>query len=312
MMIFTARCPRPLAALVAGTLALGTLTMASQAQDLKVQHSKGETTVPAKPKKVLALDMASLDTLNTLGVEVAGVPTARFPEYLAKYGSDKYQKVGTLFEPDYEAVNATEPDLIIVGGRSSAKYGDLAKIAPTIDLTVDPKDFMGSMKRNVQLLGKIFDKQAEADAQLAKLETSMAALRQETAKAGKGLLVLTTGGKMSAYGPGSRFGILHGEFGVVPAVEGLATTNHGQAVTAEFILKTNPDWLFVIDRDVVAGRGGDGAAKKVLDNELVAKTTAWSKGQVVYLDPVNWYLVGGGLTALQASVDQIAKAVAKK
>jgi iron complex transport system substrate-binding protein len=50
----------------------------------------------------------------------------------------------------------------------------------------------------------------------------------------------------------------------------------------------------------------------VLDNELVAQTTAWRNGQVVYLDPVNWYLVGGGLTALQASVDQIAKAVAKK
>jgi iron complex transport system substrate-binding protein len=255
--------------------------------------------------------MASLDTLNALGVEVSGVPTARFPEYLAKYGSDKYEKVGTLFEPDYEAVNGADPDLIIVGGRSSAKYADLAKIAPTIDLTVDPKDFLGSVKRNVQLLGKIFDKQAEAEAQLAKLEKSMADLRQDAAKAGKGLLVLTTGGKMSAYGPGSRFGVLHGEFGIVPAVEGLATTNHGQAVTAEFILKTNPDWLFVIDRDVVTGQG-NGAAKKVLENELVAQTTAWTKGQVVYLDPVNWYLVGGGLTALQASVDQIAKAVTKK
>ncbi|UVF21950.1 siderophore ABC transporter substrate-binding protein [Microvirga terrae] len=300
-----------MAALIAGTLALGFLTVGAHAQDLTIQHSKGVTSVPAKPKKVLAFDLASLDTLNALGVEVAGVPTARFPEYLAKYGSDKYQKVGTLFEPDYEAVNAAEPDLIIVGGRSSARYADLAKIAPTVDLTVDPKDVMGSVKRNVQLLGRIFDRQAEADARLAKLETSMADLRQETAKAGKGLLVLTTGGKMSAYGPGSRFGILHGEFGVVPAVEGLATTNHGQAVTAEFILKTNPDWLFVIDRDVVVGRDG-GAAKKVLENELVAQTTAWKKGQVVFLDPVNWYLTGGGITALQASADQIAKAVAKK
>ncbi|MBQ0821781.1 siderophore ABC transporter substrate-binding protein [Microvirga sp. HBU67558] len=310
-MTVSARFPRRMAALIAGTLALGFLTVGAHAQDLTIQHSKGATSVPAKPKKVLAFDLASLDTLNALGVEVAGVPTARFPEYLAKYGSDKYQKVGTLFEPDYEAVNAAEPDLIIVGGRSSARYADLAKIAPTVDLTVDPKDVMGSVKRNVQLLGRIFDRQAEADARLAKLETSMADLRQETAKAGKGLLVLTTGGKMSAYGPGSRFGILHGEFGVVPAVEGLATTNHGQAVTAEFILKTNPDWLFVIDRDVVVGRDG-GAAKKVLENELVAQTTAWKKGQVVFLDPVNWYLTGGGITALQASADQIAKAVAKK
>ncbi|MCB5177192.1 siderophore ABC transporter substrate-binding protein [Microvirga lenta] len=310
-MNLAARLPHSLAAILAGVLAFGALPAGVHAQDLKVQHVKGEATVPLKPKKVLAFDLASLDTLNALGVEVAGVPTARFPEYLAKYGSDKYEKVGTLFEPDYEAVNAAEPDLIIVGGRSSAKYEDLAKIAPTIDMTVDPKDYVGSVKRNVQLLGRIFDKQAEANAQFARFEESVAALRQEASKAGKGLLVLTTGGKMSAYGPGSRFGLLHSDFGIVPAVEGLATTSHGQAVNAEFILKTNPDWLFVIDRDAATGQGG-GAARKVLDNELVAQTTAWKNNQVVYLDPVNWYLIGGGLTAMQASVDQIAKALAKK
>lgn len=302
----SARLPHVLAALVAGAVALGSLAV--QAEELKIQHTKGETTVSVKPKKVLAFDLASLDTLNALGVEVSGVPTARFPEYLAKYGSDKYEKVGTLFEPDYEAVNAAEPDLIIVGGRSSAKYADLAKIGPTIDLTVDPKDYVGSVKRNVSALARIFDKQAEAETHLAKLEKSIADLKQEASKAGRGLLVLTTGGKMSAYGPGSRFGHLHTEFGIVPAVEGLATTNHGQAISAEFILKTNPDWLFVIDRDVAIGRDG-GAAKRMLDNELVARTTAWKNGQVVYLDPASWYLIGGGLTAMQATVDQIAKAL---
>jgi iron complex transport system substrate-binding protein len=311
MMNVSARLPRALAALVASTFMLGAVAADAQAQDLRVQHAKGETNVPLKPKKVLAFDLASLDTLNALGVDVSGVPTARFPEYLAKYGSDKYEKVGTLFEPDYEAVNAAGPDLIIVGGRSSAKYADLAKIAPTIDMTVDPKDYVGSVKRNVQLLAKIFDKQAEAETHLAKLEKSMTDLRQEALKAGKGLLILTTGGKMSAYGPGSRFGHLHTDFGIVPAVVDLATTNHGQAVSAEFILKTNPDWLFVIDRDVVTGRDS-GAAKKVLGNDLVAQTTAWKNNQVVYLDATDWYLIGGGLTAMQASVDQIAKALAKK
>jgi iron complex transport system substrate-binding protein len=311
MMNVSARLPGVLAAFVAGAFTLGSLTAVAQAQGLKVQHAKGETTVPSKPGKVLAFDLATLDTLNALGVEVAGVPTARFPEYLAKYGSDKYEKIGTLFEPNYEAVNAAEPDLIIVGGRSSAKYADLAKIAPTIDMSVDPKDYIGSVKRNVQLLARIFDKKAEADAQLAKLDQSVAALKGEASKAGKGLLVLTTGGKMSAYGPGSRFGHLHTEFGIVPAVEGLATTNHGQAVSAEFILKTNPDWLFVIDRDAATGQNG-GAAKKVLDNDLVAQTAAWKNNQVVYLDPTNWYLIGGGLTAMQNSVDQIAKALARK
>jgi iron complex transport system substrate-binding protein len=301
------RCPRPLAAVIAGLLALGALTGA-QAQDLKVRHAKGETTVPANPTKVLVFDLASLDTLDTLGIAVSGVPTARLPDNLSKFSSGTYEKIGTLFEPDYETVNAAEPDLIIVGGRSSAKYADLAKIAPTIDMTIDPKNYLGSVKRNVHLLGRIFNKQAEAEASLDKLDAAVAGLRQQASKIGKGLLVLTTGGKMSAYGPGSRFGVLHTDFGIAPAVEDLATTNHGQAISSEFILKTDPDWLFVIDRDAATGRASD-AAKRLLDNDLVAQTKAWKGSRVVYLDPVNWYLVGGGLAAMQQSVDQIARAI---
>ena len=298
---------RPIALVVAGLLALGALTGA-QAQDLKVRHAKGETTVPAEPKKVLVFDMASLDTLDALGVEVAGVPTARFPDHLAKYGAGSYEKIGTLFEPDYEAVNAAEPDLIVVGGRSSAKYADLAKIAPTIDMTIDPKNYLDSVKRNVRLLGTIFGKEAQAAARVTQLDASAAELRKQASTIGKGLLILTTGGKMSAYGPGSRFGVLHTDFGIAPAVENLATTNHGQAVSSEFILQADPDWLFVIDRDAAIGRSSD-AAKRLLDNDLVAQTKAWKNNRVVYLDPVNWYVIGGGSTAMQQIVDQIAKAV---
>jgi iron complex transport system substrate-binding protein len=303
---------RSFAAVLAVALAFGSLTMgAAVAQDISIKHAQGETTVPASPKKVLVFDPASLDMLDALGVQVAGVPTGRLPGYLSKYSSDRYEKIGTLFEPDYEAVNAADPDLIIVGGRSRAKYRELAKIASTIDLSTTEGNFVGSVAQNLKLLGRIFGKQDQADALVAKLESSIANLRQDTAKVGKGLLVLTTGGKMSAYGPGSRFGALHSEFGIAPAVENLATTNHGQAISAEFIAKANPDWLFVIDRDAAIGQQG-AAAKGVLDNELVAQTTAWKNGHVVYLDPVNWYLVGGGITSLQASVDQVAKAIAKK
>ena len=49
--------------------------------------------------------------------------------------------------------------------------------------------------------------------------------------------------------------------------------NHGQPVTFEYIKKTNPDWLFVLDRSAAIGEEGK-AAKDVLDNPLVAETTA--------------------------------------
>jgi iron complex transport system substrate-binding protein len=306
----------PLPLLVRRRFILGLIVMlvasvgldAASAQSIEVPHAQGATLVAVRPEKVLTFDLAALDTLDALGVSVSGVPKTGLPAYLSKFAEGASETIGTLFEPDYEAVNAASPDLIIVGERSRAKYRDLARIAPTIDLSINQKDFLKSTIGNVRLLARIFGKESEADAHIAELEKSVADARLIGMRSGTALIVLTTGGKMSAYGPGSRFGLIHDALGIKPAVEGLDVTTHGQAVSAEFILKVNPDWLFVIDRDVVAGSGG--AAPNVLDNELVAQTTAWEKGQVVYLDAVNWYLVGGGLTALRANVEQVAKALA--
>lgn len=300
-----------LAVLATVMLTAPIFTEAAVAEEITVKHSQGELVLKATPKKVAVFDLAALDTLDALEVEVTGAAGGFFPPYLSKFADPKYANVGSLFEPDYEAINALKPDLVIVGGRSSAKYADLAKLAPTIDLSTDDKGYQESVIRNAETLAKIFGKQDAAAARIAKLKASIEDLKALSGKAGKGLIVLTTGGYISAYGPGSRFGVLHDDFGVTPAAEGLSTALHGEAISHEFILKTNPDWLFVVDRDAAIGQAGQSAAQ-FLDNELVRQTTAWKKGQVVYLDPVNWYLVGGGLTSMQRDVDQLTEAFRKK
>ena len=301
-------------AALALTTAIGLSAVAAYAQNgatVEVRHASGTTAVPANPKKVIVLDTTALDTLATLGVEVAGVPDMQMSEQLARYNDKKYLRVGTLFEPNYEAIHAAAPDLIVVGGRSQAKYADLAKIAPTIDLTADRTDLVGSVERNTNILAGLFGKQAQAKQLLDKLHRSIADLKVKAKSAGTGLIVLTTGGKMSAYGPGSRFGVLHDAFGIAPAVSNLNTSNHGQAISFEFILKTNPDWLFVIDRDAAIGRDG-AAAQRMLDNELVRQTKAWKNQHVVYLNGLNWYVMGGaGLTAMQENVDQLSEALSQ-
>lgn len=284
---------------------------AGLAQGLSVKHSRGQLTLKSMPKKVIVFDLAALDTLDTLGVEVMGVAGSLFPSYLAKYESNNSIKVGSLFEPNYEAVHAAAPDLIITGGRSSSQYKALAKIAPTINLDSDDRNYVASSIRNIETLAILFGKQDVAAQHIAKLKASMAELKALTPKAGRGLIVLTTGGLMSAYGPGSRFGVLHDDFGVVPAAAKLRTALHGEPISHEFILKTNPDWLFVVDRDAAIGQSGQAAAQ-FLDNELVRRTTAWKTGQVVYLDPSDWYMVGGGLTSLQRKVDQVSAALKGK
>ncbi len=292
---------------LAGAMSLG---VSAFAQTIDVPQVQGTTRIPVNLKKVVTFDLGALDILDALGIPVAGVPKAALPPSLAQYGQAAFEKIGTLFEPDYEIVNAASPDLIVIGDRSRTKYAALAKIAPTLDLSVDQKDYLASVIANTRLVARIFGKQVEAEVLIGKVEQSVAALKPAGASAGTGLIVLTTGGKMSAYGPGSRFGLIHDALGIRPALENLAAATHGQAISAELVLKANPDWLFVLDRDGAVGQGS-GAAKRVLENELIAQTTAWKKGQVVYLDPMNWYLVGGGIQSLQANIDQIAQAIAK-
>jgi len=288
---------------------LGAFASAALAQSLDITHAQGQTQVQQNPQKVVVFDLASLDNMASLGLESAiiAVPQAPLPDHLEQFGDSKYEKVGTLFEPDFEAVAALEPDLIIVGGRSQAKYEDLAKIAPTIDLTVDNEHYLESVARNVTVLGDIFDKKNQAAQHIADLVQDVEKLKTVAATKGRGLLILTTGGKMSAYGPGSRFGILHSDFGIVAAEPNLSIGNHGQPVSFEFILEANPDWLFVIDRDAAIGRG-EGAAQQLLDNPVVNKTIAAEKKQIIYLSAQNWYLIGGGLTGLHQTIDQISAA----
>ncbi|TSC25268.1 siderophore ABC transporter substrate-binding protein [Corallococcus sp. Z5C101001] len=275
-----------------------------------ITHAQGSTVVAANLKEVVVFDLAALDTLDALGVEVQGVAGEYFPGQLAKYAdAKKYPRFGTLFEPDYEAIHAARPDLVITGGRSSARYAKLSAIAPTIDQLTDDAHYLDTVVGNTERLASVFGKEERARALIESLRQAISDLKQTTAARGRGLIVLTSGGRMSAYGPGSRFGVLHEDFGIPPAAPSLKASLHGEAIGSEFILETNPDWLFVIDRDAAIGEGG--GAQRLLDNELVRQTSAWKQGQVVYLDPANTYLIGGGIQSVRRLLEQISDVYAK-
>lgn len=299
------------AVLPMAALAMAVTASAVRADDLVVTHAQGETTVPANPQTVVVFTLGALDTLDAIGVPVAGVTKGLKPDYLSKYAGDDYRKIGSLFEPDYEAIVVLDPDLIIIGGRSAAKYAELAKIAPTIDVTPSREDYLASAASHARTLGRIFDKEAEVQSLLDELDASTEKLRSLAGEAGTALAVITTGGKMSAHGPGSRFAVLYDGYGFTPAAEGLSTGTHGQPISFEYLLETDPDWLFVVDRDAAIGREGQ-SAQQFFDNEIMHKTKAWSQDQVVYVNPQYWYLVVGGPRALKSNVDQIIAALETK
>ena len=117
-----------------------------------------EVQVPTNPETLVVLDWSVIRTLTDLGVEADAVPQSvtQLPEDLAAY--QDATAVGTVFEPDYEAISALEPDLVIVAGRSGPAYEELSKIAPTIDLTVDNADFFGSFRERTEALKDYYAK----------------------------------------------------------------------------------------------------------------------------------------------------------
>lgn len=298
-----------LSLLISAGLLVGTISTKAIANtnQIEIQHNAGITKIAENPKTSVVYDLALLDIMSSLGIKATGVPTSViWPDFLKYYENEKkHPQVGTLFEPDYEAVFGLKPDLIMVAGRSAPKYKNLNKIAPTIDLTVNNNDLINSVKNNTLILANIYNKQDIAQAEIKQLDQALAKIQAKTKDAGNALLILTVGGKISAYGPGSRFGIIHDNFGFQPAAPDLEITNHGQAISFEFIHKTDPDWLFVIDRDAALGTGNN-AAQSLLDNELIHKTKAWQKNQIVYLDSINWYILGSsGLNSLNANINEI-------
>ncbi len=293
------------AATLAATLTLS-LAAASLAADIVVKHAQGETTLPGVPGKVLVQDWATFDNLQALGVAVAGVPSSNAPSYLAAVIPADALQIGSLFEPDFEGIAAAGADVYFVSARSAAAYPTAKDILPTIDMSLaDNADIIGGIKGNLTKLGEIFGLESKATELNAALDAKVAEAKAAAEGKGNALVLVTNAGNVGVYGPDSRVAWIHNQVGIPSAMAEIKDGDHGgDGVSFEFILETNPDWLFVVDRDAGTGES-TGAAAALLDNELVNQTKAAQAGHIVYLDPQASYITMHGYTGVLLLLDQV-------
>lgn len=290
------------AALLAGALSM---TTSAIAQDKVITHAQGETTISGVPAKVLVQDWASLDNLAALGVPVAGVPSSNAPGYLKDVIPADALQLGSLFEPDFEGIAASESDVYFISGRSASAFETSKDILPTVDLSVNNGAIIDGLKTNLTTLGTIFDKQDKAAELIANVDAKVAEATAAAEGKGNALVLVTNAGKLGVYGPDSRVSWVYNELGMPSALDSVKDGDHGgDSVTFEFLLEVNPDWVFVVDRDAGTGET-TGAAAALLDNELFNQTTAAKEGQIVYLDPQAAYITMNGYSAITLMLDQV-------
>ncbi|EIA1297197.1 iron-siderophore ABC transporter substrate-binding protein [Vibrio vulnificus] len=156
---------------------------------LDIPHEMGTASFETTPKKVVALDWVLTETVLSLGVELEGVANiSGYQQWVAEphLNADAID-VGSRREPNLELLSNIQPDVILISKHLAAAYEPLSKIAPVLVYSVysEEKQPLESAKRITRSLGKLFDKEQQAEQVIAQTDQRLAANGAKITSAGK-------------------------------------------------------------------------------------------------------------------------------
>ena len=272
--------------------------------------------VPYDPERVAVMDMAALDILDQLGLEsrVVGVSDTSL-DYLKKYvDNEKVAALGTIKEADMEAVMASEPDVIFIGGRLAKSYDALSEIAPVVYLSTDTElGTVESVRKNAGIIASMFGLEDKVDGLMEGFDARLATL-SESSKGKTAIIGMCTSGGFNVLGNDGRCSLIGREAGFenIGVDANIDTSTHGNEASCEFVVDKETDYIFVLDRDAAIGTEGAKLAKDIMENELVMGTDAYKNGNIVYLaHPAVWYTAEGGIRALDLMIGDLESALLK-
>lgn len=289
----------------------------STSQDITIQTSTGETTVPSNPQKIVVLDYGVADSLRALGKEdtIVGMPKDSLPTYLKDLKDKKeITNVGNLREVNLETVAELEPDLIILSSRTQDQQAEFEKIAPAIYFENSTSDYLNSVKTNATELAKLFGDEVvkEAESKLADIDTLVQTAQDKNKDTQlTTLTVLLNEGSMAGIAPDGRYSFIYKTLGFQPTdlklkenTQGNQGRSHGSSLSLESVSQINPDIIFVVDRTLAIG-GDDTQNSDILNNALIQETDAGKNKKIITLTPDLWYLSGGGLESTKLMFEEV-------
>jgi len=215
----------------------------------EVEHARGTTEVPDDPQRVVTLEPLELDTAVAVGIVPVGAAVASnvtgAPEYL---DADGVEPVGTVPEPDLEAIAALKPDLILgTEARHSELYDQLAAIAPTVFIATQADPW----RDNALLIGEALGREDEVADLLSAVDERCEALSDEYDVDGETAQLIRPRDEttLSLYGPVSFSGSLLECVGFTIPEQDWADGLQAD-ISPENILSAKADHVFVTVADV--------------------------------------------------------------
>ncbi|WP_424347973.1 siderophore ABC transporter substrate-binding protein [Kocuria sp. CH-021] len=269
-------------------------TSAASTATVEVEDNFGTQTVDVPPRSVVATDNRTFETLAEWDVELAAAPRALMPDTIAYADDESVVDLGNHREPDLEAVVAADPDLIVNGQRFADYREDFADLVPEATVVeLDPREdqaFDAELKRQTSVLGRIFDREDEAEQINGDFDAAMQRVADGYRPGDTVMAVTVSGGEIGFIAPdkGRTLGPLFEIFGFEPALEvdGASDDHQGDDISVEAIADSDPDWILVLDRDAAISADDPEftPAQEVIEGaEALQNVTAVQEGNVVYM-----------------------------
>ncbi|AKE38667.1 ABC-type enterochelin transport system, periplasmic component [Corynebacterium camporealensis] len=269
-------------------------TAAADSQELIIEDNFGEKTVQLPAQRVAVTDNRAFEQLADWDVPVVAAPLNLVPDTLSdKLNEDTVEfNMGNHREPDLEALVAAEPDLVINGQRFAQYQEDiegLVEDVPVLDFTPrEDKDMAEELIRQTEAMGQLFDREEEAQQEIDDFNEALERAKNAYEPGKKVMAVNTSGGEINYIAPGKGrfFGPFFDMLGLEPALEVAdGTDDHeGDDISVEAIANSNPDWIFIMDRDGAVANDEEGyvpGQQLVEDSAALQNVTAVKDGNIV-------------------------------
>lgn len=263
----------------------------------EITDDAGRTvTLKEKPQRVVVLSTSILNFAAAVDGNVAGRATVKSEDASIPDAYKDVPDVGPVYNVSAEKVMELKPDLVIASAKQHQKLIPLLEQNHIPVIALKSKSY-DDVKRDLEIVGKIYGKEDMAKSKIAAMDQEIAAivdaLPQETKKIA---IVYATPSAVSVQLPNSIAGnvahILHFE-NTAAAVQKDAKGAEKVPYSMEALAEQNPDIIFFTSMGPK-----DKIEKRI--QEDVKNNPAWSTLQAVqegrvYVLPENYFLLNPGL-----------------
>jgi iron complex transport system substrate-binding protein len=283
-------------------------------------------TLPARPRRVVALSEPTLDAAIALGVTPVASTLGRGQGTIAHYlqaRAGRVQSVGILGQPNLERVARLRPDVILTDGTATldgATLDKLRRFAPTVVVSRTGEDWRRAFQQTAAILGRT----GHADRLLARYDARVAAIKAKLGSNARAQVSIVRWGGIGLPAvlmtelASSR---VLADLGLRrPPSQDRKGPGHSVPVSLEQIDRLDGDWMFFGSLGAGGPSGGVSdtpadlaSAEKALtlarDTPGFTSLKAYKSHHVVPVDGSVWTSAGGYL-AEQTVLDDVQRALA--